>query len=133
MLSALESTIKQYARQLGVDQDELPTFGYSRDFGYPHIEVDDKGYHWVVIERDQEVTRLSSQAEDDVLYWTFRSITHSLASSFELKNRKYYGPDSRRIMFSRQVYLMGTLSPSWQVRLEAEHQDILLKYPFRDR
>jgi len=114
-LSEIKHRVVTLATLIKVDSKRLPTFGHSRDFGYPHIEVDAL-YHFVVIERGVEIERRSTSNLDELLFWVFESVTFGLASDFELSHRKD-GEDSRRQLFSKQVELMNLLSFDWANRL----------------
>jgi hypothetical protein len=110
----------------------LPTYGVSRDFGYPHIEVDSAGHHYVVVERGKELKRITTPQLDELLYHVFESIAFSLAGRYEVKHR-IAGEDCRRQMFRYQVELLATLDPAWAARCAAKHLQILEKNPFHDR
>jgi hypothetical protein len=47
-LDGLRKAIQRIAAIISVPKGLLPTYGTSRDFGYPHIEADSRGYHYVV-------------------------------------------------------------------------------------
>jgi hypothetical protein len=86
--------------------NSLPTYGYSRDMDYPHIEIDKIGdLHYVVIERGKETERRTTKNLDELLYWIFQSITFSIASKYELNNR-IESQDCRRLIFSKQLDLL---------------------------
>lgn len=61
----------------------------------------------------------------------FKGITFSLASQFEVHNR-IDTQDSRRILFSKQIELLGLLSPDWATLEITNHQRILQQHPFND-
>jgi hypothetical protein len=79
--------VKELSNRINAPGSLLPTFGFSRDMGHPHIEVDHKGYHYVVVERGTELERKSSDNLTDLLYWIFKDITFSMSVKFELQNR----------------------------------------------
>src|SRR5690349_10222519 len=88
-LRQIRSEVERLAKLIGATSDNLPTYGResSRDFGYPHVEIDQKLYHYVVIERGEVVTRKSSALLEDLLYWIFESATSNMAFSYELEHR----------------------------------------------
>ena len=110
----------------------LPTYGRTEDFARPHIEVDSRGYHLVVIERGQELERFTTHELDDLLYHIFQSVTFSLAMDYELAHR-IETQDCRRIGFQKQVELLAQLSQRWADREAAEHKRILQEHPFDDQ
>jgi len=110
----------------------LPTYGHTEDGARPHIEVDSRGYHFVVVERGQELSRFTTHDLDDLLNQVFRTVTFSLACDYELAHR-IETQDSRRLLFQREVELLSHLSPSWGQRRASEHQHILREHPFDDQ
>ena len=130
-LKQIESEVERLALRIGASNNVLPTFGFSEQFGRPHIEVDGSGYHYVVAERGEELKRLTTQSLDDLLYNVFQSVTFTLAVAYELKHR-IESQDCRRIMFQQQIELLSALSPEWARRSELEHIQILRDNPFDD-
>ena len=120
------------AELISAPKNSLPTYGYSRDMAYPHIEIDKFGrLHYVVIERGQENERFTTTDLDELLYRIFDSITFSMACDYELKNR-IENQDFRRIMFAKQEELLGMINPLWKHKYQTEQQRILEKHPFDD-
>jgi len=130
-LSQIEHRISQLAKIIQASPDMLPTFGYSEQSGRPQIEVDEKGYHYVVSERGHELKRLITSDLDELLYNVFQGVTFSLACKYELDHR-IHGQDSRRIIFAWQEERLSELSPSWSERRKLGHHEILKQYPFDD-
>ena len=120
------------ARIDAVGHCELPTYGRSEDFARPHIEVNRDGYHWIVVERGEELQRLTTYDFDALLYRIFASVTRSLAWSHELAHR-VESLDCRRIAFPHQLELIAKLSASWTETTAAEQQRSLGEHPFFDR
>jgi hypothetical protein len=131
-LTEIKSRVKKLAAVVGAPAETLPTFGRSEQSGRPHIEVDSKGYHYVIAERGQELERHTSSDIDELLYLIFQWITFELAVKYELDHR-IPGQDVRRILFERQENLLLRLSPAWGERRKQEHEQILRKYPFNDQ
>lgn len=129
-LSEIEAEVTRIGQVLGASRNDLPTYGYSRDFAYPHVEVDDR-YHYVIVERGQELDRKSTLDLQELLYWIFSDTTHSMAFAYELKNR-IEDQDCRRIAFPKQVELLALISPKMAERRAREIEDILRKAPYDD-
>jgi len=66
-LQEVEKEVAALARRVGASLHDMPTYGVSRDFGYPHIQVKDGLYHYVVVERGEERARRSSADFDDLV------------------------------------------------------------------
>jgi hypothetical protein len=130
-LAEIEKLARALAAQIDAPERTLPTFGYSEDGARPHVEVDSRGFHYVIVERGQEQSRLTTREQDELLRLVFDTITFDLACSFELRNR-VSARDPRRLMFSKQVELLAKLSPSWAAREVDDHIEILRKHPFDD-
>jgi hypothetical protein len=130
-LKEIQEEIDNRAAVVGAKRDDLPTYGQSRDFGYPHIEVDLSGYHWVVVERGAVLERRTFAELDDLLFTVFEAVTHAIAERWELE-RRVPTQDSRRLLFQHQLELLSRLDSAWAIR-RREHLDVILsKHPFRD-
>jgi hypothetical protein len=124
-LSEIRKEIERRASIIGASGNLLPTYGESEDFARPHIEVDSRGYHRVVVERGVERNRVTTP---DLHSHVFRAITSTLAGSA----RRVKGEDSRRQLFRHQIELLAKLDPQWAARRAEEHRVILIENPFID-
>lgn len=132
-LDDIKAMVDSLAGKINAPKQLLPTYGYSIDGAYPHIEVDRNGQlYYVIVERGQELKRDFAVDMDDLLYRIFADVTFSMAVNFELKHR-IEGEDSRRQMFAKQEELLGMLSGNWKQRQANEHQSILRSHPFDDQ
>lgn len=132
-LADIKAEVDRLAAIIGAsDYHALPTYGRTEDFARPHIEVDSHSYHFVVVERGQELERFTTFELDDVFYKIFQNVTFSLAIDYELAHR-IETKDSRRITFQKRVDLLAQLSQSWADRQSAELDQILQKHPFDDQ
>ena len=127
----VRAEVNKLASVIGAPLDQLPSYGTSLDFGAPHIEVDMKGYHWVVVERGVEFERETFLDLDGLLYVVFEYVTFSMANDYEVQHR-VADDDSRRILFRRQLELLGQLNPGWARRRELDIQEILQRRPYMD-
>jgi hypothetical protein len=130
-LSEIKTEIDRLAAQINASGNALPTYGHSEDGARPHIEVDARGYHYVIVERGQELERLTTTDLDELLFHVFESVTFNLASKYELAHRIEH-QDCRRILFSRQVELLSTLSQHWGERSARRLEQTLRLHPFDD-
>ena len=131
-LSEIEAEVNRRAAKVGATGYVLPTYGRTEDGARPHIESDSRGYHYVVVERGQELRRDTTSDLDELLYQVFESVTFSLACDYEGRHR-VAGQDSRRLLFARQLQLLSMLSPAWAEREARDHQRILQQHPFNDQ
>ena len=130
-LRDIETAVAALARHIGASSQDLPTYGISHDLGRPHVEVENVLYHYVVMERGEELERRSTESYDELLYWIFSDVTHNLAFSYELRNR-VEDQDCRRIAFPKQIELMKRISSTMGTRLEGDIADILRRAPYDD-
>lgn len=130
-LSEIQVEVERLAAQIDASRGALPTYGTSADFGRPHIEVSSGEYHYVVVERGQELSRVTTANFDELLFLIFRDVSFHLAVEFELQHRIEL-QDCRRIIFDHQIQLFSKLSSAWAVRQTDEHRKILQAYPFDD-
>lgn len=130
-LSRLKEEVVRRADAAGLSRSDLPTFSTSEDFGRPHVEIDRRGFHFVVVERGQELERRTARDRNELLYWIFDAATFSEASRREVAAR-IEGEDSRRQLFSLHCDLLGKLEPAWRTRKEREQAAILVQHPFFD-
>jgi hypothetical protein len=130
-LAAIKDRIDTLGRIIGAPAYPLPTYGVSDQTGRPHIEVDDRGVHFVVAERGSEFMRHTSAELDEILYLVLQGVTFEMACDYELAHR-VPGQDFRRIAFEYQEALLARLSPAWAERRRREHAQIVETYPFVD-
>lgn len=120
----LEARVRALARAIDAPEDLVPTFGWSRDGGYPFIEWSGDAMHWVVRERGAELERRTTLDRDELLYWVFEFVTFSMAADWELRHRDDT-EDFRRALFTKQFELLGRLHRPWVARCKAELGPIL--------
>ncbi len=131
-LAEIKTEVERLTAIIGAaGNSSLPTYGHTEDFARPHIEVDSRGYHFVVVERGEELDRFTTYNLDDLCYRIFRNVTFNLAINYELTHRVGM-QDFRRISFQRQVALLSQLSAWWAEREKEDHQRILREHPFDD-
>lgn len=130
-LEEISGEVERLAVRIGAPEYILPTYGRTDDGARPHIEVNSRGYHYVVVERGQELTRLTTKDLDELLFNVFESVTFSLACEYELKHR-VERQDSRRILFGRRVELLSALNPRWGELESKRQEEILREHPFDD-
>jgi len=130
-LSQLKYKVDRLAKEVGASRDMLPTFGHSQQSGRPNLEVDSRGYHYVIAERGHEFERHTTMDLDELLYMIFAHVTFSLSIKYELAHR-VEAQDGRRIMFPHQIELLSRLSSKWAEQASLEHERRLKQHPFDD-
>jgi len=130
-LSEIKVDVDRLAGIIGAPENILPTYGWCEGSARPHIELDDRGYHYVVSERGQELQRITTWNLDTLLGHIFDSVSFGMAAKYELHHR-IQGQDSRRLLWKRQLELLRILSPEWAALRSSEIDDILQKHPYND-
>ncbi|WP_219837609.1 Imm63 family immunity protein [Paenibacillus sp. R14(2021)] len=130
-LELIKNEVNELAKKIQAPSSLLPTFGGTEDGARPHIEVGNRGFHYVVVERGNEIERKTTSNKDQLIYWIFNSVTFSMACEYELRNR-IPNQDFRRLLFKRQIELMRDVKPDFAKELEMEKQRILINHPYRD-
>lgn len=128
-LSDIETQVKNLSEVIDAPVSLIPSFGFSRDLGYPHVDVTSTGYHYIITERGVELERKSSTNLDDLLYWIFRDVTSSMAIKYEMENRRE-NQDFRILLFEKQIELMSKLDTQFGNRLRSEIDQIIKLSPF---
>ena len=130
-LREIEAEVRRLAARIGAPRSILPSFGRQEEDAHPHVEVDERGHHYVVVERGKENERFSTHNSDELLYKIFEGVTARLAQEEERRHR-LPDQDFRRQYFHRQVELFSVLSPHWAERQAERHARILRDYPYDD-
>lgn len=94
------------------------------------IYISNNEYHYVLMERGKENKHYRSLDINDILYPLFEGITFSLASKYELKNRNEK-EDPRKLLWSKQLELLGKIDPLFKERCQKEIDSILKIAPYK--
>ena len=94
------------------------------------IYISNNEYHYVIMERGKENKHYRSLDINDILYPLFEGITFSLASKYELKNRSEK-EDPRKLLWSKQLELLGKIDPLFKERCQKEIDSILKIAPYK--
>ena len=116
--------IENLASRINAPKEYLPTYGFSKDFARPHIEVVGNELHWVVVERGQELERRQTTDENELLFWVFDAVTFEMATRLELENRNE-NEDFRIQLFKIQEELISKIDSDYSNRLNIKHRKLL--------
>lgn len=130
-LPEIKAKVDLLAEKIGASQHILPTYGFSRGDGHPHIDIGSQGYYYLCVERDAVGDRLVTNDIDELLYKIFSYVAWELAYEYASVHRKK-NQDFRRDLFQHQVELLSILSSQWAEREAKAHEEILQQNPFDD-
>jgi hypothetical protein len=130
-LREIQAEIERRAAAIGAPAALLPSYGASTGHARPHVEVDGRGFHLVVVERGVEEARRTTRDLDELLFLVFEGVTLAMASDHE-HGHQDPDHDPRRVLFARQLELLARLSPGWAQRQAADHERLLRAHPFDD-
>ena len=77
-LDEVKHAVDELAGIIQPPEDLLPTYGVSRDFGYPHIEIDGILMSYVTVDRGKEIERHSSKQFDPEIVKVFLAISERI-------------------------------------------------------
>src|SRR6478672_4639499 len=119
-LAEIGHRCQELAAVIGAPPERLPTLGSTIELAHPHLEVHGDVLAWVTVERGQETIRRETRDLDELLYWTFASVTRAMALEWELHHR-VPDQDTRIGWLTKQLELLGRLSPAWEARLREDY------------
>ena len=126
-IDKVKQSIEQLTHKLHVPTRAMPTYGYSKDDGTPHIEVDDSTYYYICLDRGVRREQKTSEL-DTLLYWAIKDITWSTALDYATAHRD---PKKkfREVLFDYQLSLLELINHDWKKRVEQEIDEILKNSP----
>lgn len=130
-MKEIKDLMNTLAAKVGMPEKYLPTFGYSEDFGRPHIEKEGNTYKYLVVERGETRETRVTENIQDLMYMIFESATAEMAWDFERINRKD-GQDSRRLAFSKQLELLSAIDANFALKFNEKLRAILRIAPYVD-
>jgi hypothetical protein len=144
-LTEAEKKIRAIASQLGSSLDSI-YFNKDGSGGYDgyNIFVNEDGYNLSNEERGKIIERKTTKDVKVLLYWIAKSLTFSIASDYEIRwrlinsifrwilRRKNNIPDSRRLLFKRQLELLKRIDPVFDEWRREELRETLKRNPFTD-
>lgn len=127
-IDELRSEFERLCRRLKVRRvlHETP-----QDNGSAHVEIADGAFHYVVTGRGSELERRTTRDRNELLYWLLSAVVFELASASGVRHR-IKDQDFRRLLFAKEVEIMGTINREWAERKSEEIRRILSAHPFED-
>jgi hypothetical protein len=129
-LDKIKAIVAGMAARISAPSSLLPTYGSSEDMGRPHVEIDARGYHLIVVEKGVEQHRTTVRLLDDLLFEIFRGVAFSLGFEFEMCQVQR-DVDPRRVAFDKTLSILGMLNKDWERRQKEHYDRVLVKSPLR--
>jgi hypothetical protein len=130
-LAKIKTHVEKLASVIDVPGRLIPTFGDASEC-HPNIEVNEQGILTYEICERGKVSRVDYAFDPDhLLFLIFYDITFEMARTFAAANQQTE-VDSRRILFQRQLELLGKLKLAWQQNAKENQDSIVIQFPFND-
>lgn len=127
----IKNRIKLMSEIIEAKPSYLPSIEITRYDGHPFIREIQGFYHYIILERNEEIKRLIFHDTDELLYEIFKDVSFKMGLDFELDNR-IDNQDSRRLIFEKQEELLFKLNKNWGNRIKDKHKEILSSFPYKD-
>jgi len=123
--------VEKLAEKIQAPKYLLPIYGVSLD-DRPCVDINSDG-QFSLIYSERGKVNISDLALDinHLLYLVFRNVTYSMALEYVLLNHDQ-NIDDRRLLFQKQLELLGKIDTEWQKREHANQEQILRQYPLND-
>ena len=118
---------EQIFRPMKIYFAEMTFKGFPGDFCYS----DGRSYYLGNIGDRGALTIETTNSLFEICYWIFEHQTSVMSFDYEKKHR-IKGKDSRRIVFAKQLELMGVIGDEYKQRTRNEINKTLKAYPFQD-
>ncbi len=128
-IATIRKKVREHAEKINAPKNLLRVRSTTNGFGTPHIEIDKKGYNYIIWERGREHERNTTEDLHELLYWIFKNIVFNIASKYELNHRKT-GEHFRRILFHKELELFKELDAQWFQWHKEEIDNTLKKNPY---
>ncbi|MFC6339702.1 Imm63 family immunity protein [Pseudomonas karstica] len=131
VIEKIQESTYSLGEQIGASRSLLIVKSSSPEDGSPHVEINSGEFDYVCSERGFEIYRRRTASLDELLYWIISSVAFKLASDYELANR-IFGVDSRRLIFSKYISILGQVNEEWEKKASDEVKLILINAPYSD-
>jgi len=118
-LPQIEGKVREFALIIYAPEDLIPTFGYSKQSGLPHVEISNKKYHLVVSENGKQISKESTNDPDELLFMIIHTISFSMACERIGSNTNC--ENFRMRLFQAQKNIISKINPSYMYRIKLKH------------
>lgn len=131
-LDEIHKKVIENARKISASNTLFPTFGDLHYDGTPCILIEREQFTYTAKERNNVVMNKQTNDIDELLFWVFEDITFFMASDYEL-NHRINNLDSRRLLHTHQLELLGNINIDWARRRAIQIEEVLKNSPYRDK
>ena len=118
-LPQIEGKVREFAQVIFAPQDLIPTFGYSKESGLPHVEISNEMYHLVVSENGKQISKESTEDADELLFMIIHTISLSMACERVESHSNY--ESLRMRLFQAQKNIISKINLSYMDRIKMKH------------
>jgi hypothetical protein len=122
-LPALKAEVMRIAAVVGATENDLPTFAVFDTVYYyrPCLDVTEAGYQFIIVERGQEISRVTTSDIDECFYHVFNHVIAVIATHHASVHHDQNDNFSPRMQFQKKVELAARLSDfKWADRIGVE-------------
>ena len=125
-LHQLECKVRQYTSIIHAPEEYIPTFGYSKNSGLPHIEFKNEAYYFIVLENKKELSKKMTSDPDELLFLIMNNISLSMASDRVFKDSKIKSLKKR--LFQAQENILSKIHLSFIDNIKNRQDELQGEY-----
>jgi hypothetical protein len=119
-LPQIEVKVREFTDIINAPEDLIPTFGYSKESGLPHVEIYDDTYHLVVSEGGKQVSKKSTKDPDELLFMLMHTITLSMACERIFIDTNYQSLRLRLFQVQKNIISKINLSYTNKIKIKQD-------------
>jgi len=121
-LPQIEGKVREFSSIIDAPEDYIPTFGYSRESGLPHVEIFKESYYLMVSENGNLISEKSTKDPDELLFMIMHSITLSMACERMVNDTNYQSYRMR--LFQAQKNIISKINLSYMDKIKDKQESI---------
>lgn len=118
-LPQIEGKVREFTHIIHAPEDLIPTFGYSKESGLPHVEIYNGTYYLVVSENGSQISKKSTKDPDELLFMILHTITLSMACERIFNDTNYQSLRMR--LFQAQKNIISKINLSYMSKIKLKH------------
>ena len=118
-LPQIEGKVREFTHIIHAPEDLIPTFGFSKESGLPHIEIYSDTYCLVVSENGKQISKKSTKDPDELLFMIMHTITLSMACERIFNDTNYQ--NLRMRLFQTQKNIISKINLLYMSKVNLKH------------